>query len=252
MRASSAERNCGGAHACVIVAALALYGMLAAAGEPSPAPMVAAGSSAPGAGSGVLVVDVKPFESEIQLKEKVQRQLASGGLEWGQQGDRVVFSMVNKRYLSFDLQYLTRYGEQRRLELPAGEYHVTGIGFIIKTAFSPEKMLSKGAFFNEDILRLHVEPGRTTTLTIRPMIRKQSTMFLKFFVPELLAHVTIDGPVTTGIGGGESGAESTAADISLNAELPTSVRWDDYHGDLKFVPSSAATGAAEGAQGSRK
>ncbi len=33
---------------------------------------------------GVLVFDVKPFTSEVELKEKIQDRLKSGGLEWGE------------------------------------------------------------------------------------------------------------------------------------------------------------------------
>jgi hypothetical protein len=169
---------------------------------------------------GTLVVESAVFRSEVSLSKKVQAQLETGGLEWGQSGDRIVFTLVNKRFINFDLPYFTRYGETRSVDLPPGEYHVTCIGLVLHTAFSPEKVLSKGAYFNEDALTLKVEAGKTTTLAIQPVIRKQATFFLTYFVPELLATARRD--------------DVSSEAISLNAQTAKSVKWDDYAGDLKF------------------
>jgi hypothetical protein len=178
------------------------------------------------AADGTLLVDVGPFTSEVELKDKIRTQLESGGIEWGQAGTRIVFTTVNKRFLNFDIAQFTRYGTQKALQLPEGDYQLTCVGLVPHTAFSPEKVLSKGGYFNEGILTLHVAAGGTTTLRIRPVIRKQGTLFLKFYMPELMATVEQDG--------------GTTAEVSLNAESEKSTKWDDYAGDLKFKAGAAA------------
>ena len=170
--------------------------------------------------TGTLMVDIAPFTSEITLKKKVQAQLESGSIEWGQANNRVVFTMVNKRFVNFDLPEFTRYGSQKSLELPAGDYTITCIGLVFHTAFSPEKVLGKGGYFNENVMTVHVDAGKTTTLKIEPIIRKQATFFLSFFVPELLASTIVEG--------------TESPQISLNAQTDHSIKWDDYSGDLKF------------------
>ena len=85
---------------------------------------------------------------------------------------------------------------------------------------SVEKVLSKGAFFNENVLAFQIVDGKVTTLDIKPTIRASSGFFLKLFMPEYLATVTSDGAVTQ--------------QVSLNSRTEKSVSWDDYHGDLKF------------------
>ncbi len=190
-----------------ILAAVALLGAWPAFAQPA---------------TGTLIVDIAPFSSEVELKKKVQKQLESGGIEWGQKDDRIVFTMVNKRFINFDLPQFTRFGEHKVLEIPAGDYRVTCIGLVFHTAFSVEKVLSKGGYFNEDIITVRVEAGKTTTLAIKPVIRKQATFFLNFFVPELLATVSID--------------DATSEPVSLNAQGPQSIKWDDYTGNLKFRP----------------
>lgn len=172
--------------------------------------------------TGTLLVDIAPFTSEITLKKKVQKQLESGGLEWGQGGSRIVFTMVNKRFVNFDLPEFTRFGTQKSLDVPAGDYTITCIGLVFHTAFSPEKVLSKGGYFNENLMTVHIDAGKTSTLRILPIIRKQATFFLNFFVPELLTSTIVDG--------------TESAQVSLNAQTEHSIKWDDYSGDLKFRP----------------
>jgi hypothetical protein len=197
-----------------ILTSLACISLAAQAQETTPA--------APA--TGTLQLEIAAFTSEVTLKPKIQTQLASGGIEWGQKGDRIVFTYVNKRFLNFDIPYLTRFGETRKLELPEGDYAVTCVGFLPATAFSVEKALSKGAYFNRNVMTVHVAVGKTTTLTMKPVIRKQATFFLTFFMPEMLTSSTLDGV--------------TSPEISLNEKSTASVKWDDYVGDLKFQPGS--------------
>lgn len=182
----------------------------AAAPAPTPAPVA----------TGTLVVDIPAFTSEVKLKSKIQRQLESGGIEWGQKDDRIVFTMVNKRFVNFDIPNFTRYGETKELQLPPGEYRITCVGLVMHTAFSPEAVLNKGGYFNEDVMTVRIEAGKTTTLKVQPIIRKQGTFFLNFFVPEMLATTTMDG--------------ITSEPVSLNAQTDKSIKWPAYQGDLKF------------------
>jgi hypothetical protein len=184
-------------------------------------PAAPAPAAVPMVGTGTLVVDVLPFTSEVDLKKKVRAQLESGGLEWGQHGDRIVFSLVNKRFINFDMGYFTRYGSQQTLQLPAGEYRITGVGFNASFGFDVNKMLSRGAWFNEDVVRFVVEPGKTTKMTVNPVIRKDNAFLINVFMPELLVSIATDA--------------GTSAPVSIAASLPTSVKWDDYKGDLKFA-----------------
>ena len=171
--------------------------------------------------TGKLRVEIQPFSSEIELKEKVKKQLESGGLEWGAKDGQLVFTMVNKRFINFDLPHFTRYGADETIELPAGEYTVTGIGLIPSTAFSPEKILAKGAYFNEQVMAFTIEEGKTTTVKVRPVIRKNATFFLNYFLPELLVSIAREGA--------EFGPE-----VSIIAKTESSVPWPAYNGPLKF------------------
>lgn len=85
--------------------------------------------------NGTLSFDVKPFASEGQL----------------------VVSLVNKRFIRFDLPNMTRYGESRTLELPPGSYRVSCVGFVPEGGFSVDKALRKGAYFNLYVPQLFVK-----------------------------------------------------------------------------------------------
>jgi len=171
--------------------------------------------------TGKLLLDVKPFTSEVKLKAKVKDTLEHGALDWGVKDGRIVFTSIAKQYINFELNNFTRFGEQKEVELPAGDYKVSCAGLVPHTAFSPQAMLSKGGFFNIDVMTVHIEPGKTTTLTIAPAIRKQKTLLLNFFQAEFVATTTLDGVVSP--------------EVSLNMESPSSIKWDAYTGDLKFA-----------------
>jgi hypothetical protein len=171
--------------------------------------------------TGTLVVDVKPFTSEQELPKKVNEQLKSGALEWGVRDGQVVFSMVSKQFIDFPLSHMTRYGQQESLSLPAGEYKVTGIGLEMHTSFSVKKVLERGAFVNEDAVVFRIEPGKTTTLSINPVIRKDAIFGSTFYVPTLMASTRGEGDAT--------------AEVALNTRGATSIAWPAYNGPLKFV-----------------
>ncbi|SDR02897.1 hypothetical protein SAMN05428982_2958 [Pseudoxanthomonas sp. CF385] len=171
--------------------------------------------------TGTLVVEIKPFTSEQELPAKAVEQLKSGGLEWGVRDGKVVFTMVGKQFIDFPINHMTRYGQQESLPLPAGEYRVTGIGLEMHTSFSVNKVLERGAFFNEDAVVFRIEPGKTTTVSINPVIRKDAIFGSTFYVPTLMASVRDDA--------GETPA------VALNVRGPASIAWPQYTGPLKFV-----------------
>jgi hypothetical protein len=191
-------------------------GLVVAASAQEPA-----GQAATGTEAGTLVVDVKTFTSEQELPAKAVEQLKSGGLEWGVRDGKVVFTMVGKQFIDFPINHMTRYGQQESLSLPAGEYRVTGIGLEMHTSFSVKKVLERGAFFNEDVIVFRIEPGKTTTLSINPVIRKDAIFGSTFYVPTLMASLRDE-------------ASETAA-VALNTRGPGSIAWPQYTGPLKFV-----------------
>jgi hypothetical protein len=172
-------------------------------------------------GTGNLVFDVKPFRSEVELKPKIENQLKSGGIEWGLKDGQMVVTMVNKRFVNFDINHMTRFGQQETLQLPPGEYKITGIGLEMVTAFSPEKVLAKGGYLNLDVASFKIEEGKTTTVSIDPVIRKDMTFLMKWFVPTLLTTISTDA--------------GSSEPVALNARQAGTVAWRDYNGPLKFV-----------------
>jgi hypothetical protein len=172
--------------------------------------------------TGKLVVDVQAFTTEVTLKPKVETQLKSGGLEWGLQDKQVIFTMVNKQFVNAEISHLTRYGTRTEIDVPAGDYTLTCVGLIPEGGLSPQKVLSKGGYFNTDVLHFTVRAGGTTTLETSPVIRKKNTFLLKFFIPELSVKVVEDG--------------QTKDEKVVNVRDDHSTGWDDYSGTLKFVP----------------
>ena len=171
--------------------------------------------------TGTLVFDSKPFTSEVDLKEKIEKQLKSGGLEWGVVGNQLVVTLVNKRFINADIPNLTRYGERKEIQLPAGQYTLTCVGLIPEGGLSVDKVLSRGAYFNENVLTFTIEPGETTVLEVSSVIRKANTFLLKFFVPEVSVNVVANGV----------GFDA----VPINVRGDESIAWDDYSGPLKFV-----------------
>jgi hypothetical protein len=171
--------------------------------------------------TGTLVFDAKPFTSEVDLRPKIENQLKSGGLEWGVKGNELIVTLVNKRFVNAEIPNLTRYGERKEIQLPPGQYTLTCIGLIPEGGLSVDKVLSKGAYFNTNVLSFTIEPGQTTVLDVTSVIRKENTFLLKFFVPEVSVNVVANDV--------EFGA------VPINVRDEKSVAWDNYSGPLKFV-----------------
>lgn len=171
--------------------------------------------------TGTLVVNIQQFTSEKPLPKKVDKQLKNGGLEWGVKDDLVVFTMVNKQFIDYPINHMTRYGQSETLTLPAGEYRVTGIGLELSAGFNVQKILDRGAFVNENVMAFRIEPGKTTTININPVIYKDAAFVVNFWVPTLMASVQSEGGAT----------DATA----LNTRTEASIGWPQYTGPLKFV-----------------
>ncbi|MFC5570557.1 hypothetical protein ACFPN1_10850 [Lysobacter yangpyeongensis] len=200
------------------LAALCLTVCQLATAQDAAAP-VAAPVTVP-AGMGTLVVDVNQFTSEKELPKKVNKQLANGGLEWGIKDNQIVFTMVGKQFLDFPINHMTRYGQNESLQLPAGEYRITGIGLEAVVGFSVQKILDKGAYVNENVMTFTIEPGKTTTLNIKPVIYKDN------------AIVTWYMPTLVGTTRSEAG---TSTEVQINTRTDASIAWPQYNGPLKFV-----------------
>ncbi len=169
--------------------------------------------------TGTLLLEVKPFRTEVKLSKKIQGRLESGGIEWGVKDGQLVIALVNKRFLRFDIPEFTRWGERRTLELPAGDYTVTCACFLPEGGLSVEKALKKGAYFNENVLSFRIEPGRQTRLQLDPVMQKHATFLLNFYMPSLLMTV---------------GDDPAATPVVVNARTERSIAWEDYKGPLKF------------------
>lgn len=138
----------------------------------------------------------------------------------------VLISFVNEKYVKADLPYLTRFGDQKTLEIKPGQHTITCIGFEFdSTSSDVDKTLAKSAFFNNEVVTFTVQPGKTTTLEISPIFEAESQWHvltkLTMFIPDLKVRVLEDGTPK-----GES--------LVINRRTPKSVAWNDYHGPLKF------------------
>ena len=171
--------------------------------------------------TGTLVVNINQFTSEKELPKKVDKQLRSGGLEWGVKDDLVVFTMVNKQFIDYPVNHMTRYGQSESVSLPAGEYRITGIGLEMSAGFSVQKILDRGAFVNENVMSFTIEPGKTTTINIKPVIYKDAAFVVSFWMPTLMASVQTDA--------------GTSEEKALNTRGDASIAWPQYSGPLKFV-----------------
>lgn len=196
---------------------LSLLAPFAMAQDPASPPLPVAPTPV---ATGTLVVDILPFTSEKTLPKRVDKQLRSGAIEWGVRDNLLVFTMVNRRFIDFPVNRMTRFGTRESLELPPGEYRITGVGLEMTSSLSVDKVLERGAYFNEDIVTFRIEAGRTTTLTILPQIKIDRTFAVNFWMPSMMASIS-DGTTTT-------------TPVALNDRYPTSVNWPDYNGPLKF------------------
>ena len=171
--------------------------------------------------TGKLTVDIQMFTSEVKLKPKVENILKGGGLEWGAKDGNIVFTMVNKRFINFDIQNYTAYGKQTTIDLPEGDYTISGVGLIPSTGVSPEKVLAKGGYFNEKIMTIRIEANKTSVIKISPVIQKNATFFVNYFMPDLVTTTLTPEGVAS-------------PEVSIVAKNENSLPWATYTGFLKL------------------
>ena len=176
--------------------------------------------------TGTLVVQMNNYNSDAKLPKKIQAQLEHAGLPWGMVKNTLVIPLVNQRFVNVDTLNLTRFGERKRLEVPPGDYTITCVAHEFNSnSTSVDKFLSRNAFFNLDVLKFTILPGKTTTVVIAPNYKPQSAWFRlskeTIYIPEVSVQVLMDGTPA-----GEA--------VVVNRRMDKSVTWDDYKGPLKF------------------
>ncbi len=176
--------------------------------------------------TGTVVFDLKNYTSDVKLPKRDQRQLEHAGVDWGMLDKTLLVPLINEKFVKADTPYLTRFGEQKKLELEAGRYSITCVGYEYNSnSRDLDKALAKSAFFNNDVMTFTVLPGKTTTLEVFPTYAPQSRWSglakLTTFILHLKVRVLEDG---TPIG----------EDVKITQRTAKSVAWDDYHGPLKF------------------
>lgn len=175
--------------------------------------------------TGTLVFDLKNYTFDGKETKKIEKGLEHAGIPWRMLDNTLLISFVNQKYVNADAFYLTRFGEQKKLEMKAGEYSITCIGFELNAiSTDPDKSISKNGFFNNDVLKFTVLPGKTTTLEISPVFEPESKHYrlakLKMYIPDLKLRLIEDGT-------------QRGDDVVINRRTDKSVAWDDYKGPLK-------------------
>lgn len=176
--------------------------------------------------TGTLVVQMKNYTSDVKLSKKIQTQLEHAGLPWGIVKNTLLIPLVNQKFVKVETLNLTRFGEQKTIDVPPGDYAITCIAHEFNSnSTNVDKFLSRNAYFNLDVLKFTILPGKTTTVVITPNYKTQSAWFRlskeTMYIPEVSVQVLMDGTPT-----GEA--------VVVNKRMDKSVAWDDYKGPLKF------------------
>jgi hypothetical protein len=181
--------------------------------------------------TGTLVMQVERLQSDVVLSKELKQQIKTGGIAWGVNGKTLVVTVVDPRYLEFDYGFTTRFGYKHALQLPVGTYQLTVVSREPRRSYSEERLLDRATYLNEDVAVVKIEPGRTTTLEVEPVILDEDSLNPTPFIPTVFAAVA--APADT-----DAGAEKSAAPKRLPISLRDgkSVAWPDYHGPLKFIP----------------
>ncbi len=176
--------------------------------------------------TGTLVFKINNYTTDAKLPKQIPRQLEHAGLQWGMVEHTLLIPLVNQKFVNVETLNLTRFGEQKKLEVAPGDYTITCIAHEFNsTSTSVDKFLSKNAFFNMNVLKFTILPGKTTTVDLSPKYKPQSAWSRlskeTMYIPEISVQVLVDGTAT-----GET--------MVINQRTDKSVAWDDYKGPLKF------------------
>jgi hypothetical protein len=175
--------------------------------------------------SGKLIFKALEYTSEAKLKKNIVKQLEHAGILWGHNDTCLIVSLVNRKYVNADLNELTRYGDEKEVELKPGSYTITCIGYILNSVSKDiDVVLSKSAYFNLDILSFEIKSDQTTLIEILPVMQKQVkrgfSSGLKMYLPDYHTKIIEN--------------EKVLAEAIINLETDKSIQWDDYNGPLKF------------------
>ncbi|MFC2172303.1 hypothetical protein ACFLU6_06685 [Acidobacteriota bacterium] len=174
---------------------------------------------------GTLVFHVKDFVVKSNIKKKVRKDLERRGIRWGMVDNTLVITFIHMRHIDADLPYLTRWGEEQKVELVPGEYSISCISLDLKKyERSADEFIAKNAYVNEGMLPFLIEPGKTTTIDILPIYRKQVKK--NVLTRQKLYKADLEATV---IKNGEAGKP-----VFLNKRKGNSIRWGKYKGPLKF------------------
>jgi hypothetical protein len=179
------------------------------------------------AATGTVVMEVERLQSDVALSTELQEQIKTGGVDWGINGNELVLTVVDPRYLEFDYRFRTRYGYRNAVQLPPGTYHLTAVSREPRRSYSEERLLNRATFVNKQVATFTVEAGKTVTVNVQPVILDDDALVPAVFIPTLFASVSQDDA--------PPGAKS-ARNVPVTLRDGNSIPWPDYRSPIKFIP----------------
>lgn len=177
--------------------------------------------------TGTLVMEVETLQSDVALSKELQEHIRTGGVDWGINGNELVLTVVDPRYLELDYRFSTRYGYRHALQLPAGTYHVTAVSREPRRSYSEERLLNRATFVNKHVAVFKVEVGKTVTVNVQPVILDEDALAPAVFIPTLFASVSDP----------DAGADARAPKrVPITLRDGNSIAWPDYRSPIKFIP----------------
>ncbi len=178
----------------------------------APSPAASAGD---GSGESSLSLVVGEYTSSSRISAPVRKQLDRVGLEWGLQGDVLVFTQVSREFLAADMR-MTRWGDEAEIDLDPGVYTVSCAGLNLKSGYSKKAILRRGAWVNEGVAEFTVGAGERVELAVGARLERDWVGYLPVWMP----HPIVTLP---------DGTQLRPCDRSDD-----SVRWKNYSGELKL------------------
>ena len=172
--------------------------------------------------SGILIIKVLNYKSDVKLKDEVEWKLKRSGISWYVKDSSLIITQINPQYIAIDSVKHTQCGSEIKIERPVGTYAISCIGYILsKSSKNVQKVLSTSAFFNMNVLKFNILPNKITEITFLPIIQKHKTFLVDSFSPDIHVKIVEDGKVVM-------------EDYQINTRTEASIAWDDYKGPLKF------------------
>ena len=186
--------------------------------------------------SGTLVLHLMNYTSDTNIPKNNRKALEHSGIQWGMSENTLLISFVAQNFIKAEIPYITRFGEQRTLELKPGRYTITCIGYQFNSTSS-------------DRIRLSRSPLSLITTSSRLMCCRARQPRSRSIRITLLSRSGAFGQSSNCSSRNSKYACSRMGhrqgdDLVVNRRTDKSVAWDDYHGPLKFRPSSAVPSSA--------